>query len=177
MLQAISSLFENNVMKNECLGNDLAEDLEYRFNTMYTEPVDLALKRNMSVLEQLYKMYSGKFNLPGEYPKTISFKEWEQFCADSSITDLGFIDRNVRVVFVKSVHTGVDECGDKGSRMMNFAEFCHGLCWIASMIEPGKDLASSVQKFITGLGKLTNKKMERKLQQKDSAMSLPIDEN
>jgi hypothetical protein len=83
----------------------------------------------------VFKAYSGKFNLPNEKIKSMSFAEWGDLFFDSQLVSDGFIDRNVRIIFVRSQQTVVNEMADKSGRSMNFVEFLHGLCWTAGVAD------------------------------------------
>ena len=124
---AVSKLLDENIIPN----SDMVLQRDFRHDKMYVESVDVALKRNIGVIEALYKKYSGRENLPGEKPKTVSSMEWGMLCADAMLVDDGFIDRHIRVIYVRSIATAVDELHDKSFRSMNFCEFIHGICWIA----------------------------------------------
>ena len=144
---AVSKLLEENILPN----SDMVVQRNFRLQRMYVESVDVALKRNIGVIEALYKKYSGRENLPGEKPKTVSSGEWAMLCADANLVDDGFIDRHIRVIYVRSIATAVDELHDKSFRSMNFCEFVHGICWIASFLDDTNELSAVVQRLISRL--------------------------
>jgi len=145
--EALKMLLDKHIIPK----SDMVVQREFRTKRMYVESVDVVLRRNLGVLEALYKKYSGKTNLPNEKVKTVSSGEWQELCDDANLVDDGFIDRHIRVIYVRSIETAIDELHDKSFRSMNFCEFLHGICWIASFLDSDNDLSAVVQRMITRL--------------------------
>ncbi|GMH85835.1 hypothetical protein TL16_g10356 [Triparma laevis f. inornata] len=145
--EALKMLLDSHIIPK----SDMLVQREFRLKKMYVESVDVVLRRNLGVIEALYKKYSGKTNLPNEKNKTVSSSEWQELCDDANLVDDGFIDRHIRVIYVRSIETAIDELHDKSFRTMNFCEFLHGICWIASFLDSDNDLSAVVQRLITRL--------------------------
>ncbi|GMI30831.1 hypothetical protein TeGR_g3632 [Tetraparma gracilis] len=129
--EAVTKFIEEHCLRQ----SDLKALDEYRKDDVYTEEVDGVIRKNLAHLELVFKAYSGKFNLPNEKIKSMSFAEWGDLFFDSQLVSDGFIDRNVRIIFVRSQQTVVNEMADKSGRSMNFVEFLHGLCWTAGVAD------------------------------------------
>ncbi len=145
----VKSAVEKLLTEHVLAKSELKEHDDYKWKIMYTETVDMTLKKNKGLLEQVFQLYSGKANLPSEKPKTMSPSEWQQLFIDSELMSEGFIDRVVRVLYIRSKETSVDELQDRKARSMNFIEFVHGVCWTANALEPEKPLQGTLQRLIT----------------------------
>jgi len=160
--EAVEKLLSVNILGK----SDMKGLVEYKEGIMYTEEVDKVVKKNMPSLAAIFKVYSGKFNLPNEKDKTMSFVEWGELFFDCDLLADGFADRNMRIIFVRSQQTVVDEMKDKSSRSMNVVEFVHGVCWTAACegggeTGLGKGLGVLVQKLVNRFNqhlKLANRK-------------------
>ena len=144
--------FIDDVLRPE---SDLEEELGFRDSIIHTEKVDILFKRNMGVVDGLFEKYSGKTNLPGE-KKTCSYLEWSTFFGDSKLIDEGFVERNVRLAYVKSLPTPTRELHEPECRTMDKVEFIHGLCWTAACLtkEKGATYCGSVDDLCANLVRL-----------------------
>jgi hypothetical protein len=160
--EAVAKLLDDHILdKSDAVGLD-----GYKKDTIYNEEIDMIIKKNLVYLEQVYKAYSGKFNLPHEKEKTISYLEWTDLLYDSMLVSDGFVDRNIRVIYVRSQQTVVNELADKSGRSMNFVEYIHGLCWVAASMENGGSgtgtprLGPAIQKLVNRL--MQNLKLDQR---------------
>jgi len=146
--EAVDRLLQERVLPQ----SDLPPQKDYRHGIIYVEQVDLVLRRNLPLIEVLFKAYSGKTNLPNERVKTCSSGEWAEMCLDAELVDDGFIDRHIRVIYTRSIATCKDELHDNTFRSMNFTGFIHGICWLASFMDvTNGSLPSVLQKLLTRL--------------------------
>ena len=156
--EAVEKLLTEHVLP----ASDMKTQKVFRDGHIYTEAVDVVLRRNLGSLESLFSQYSGRFNVPGE-KGSVSYAEWNDMCVDGRLLDEGFIDRHIRVIYVKSIATCIDELHDKSFRSMDFCQFLHGLCWLSSFMDnTNTSLPAVLQRVITRLasfcGRSNNKK-------------------
>jgi len=113
--------------------SDLNAMTNFREEIIFTEKIDSIFKRNMGVFEGLFAKYSGKTNLPGQ-KKTTSYLEWQQLFTDSKLVDEGFLDRNIKLTFVKSLQLAISELNEKERRSMEITEMMIGVVWTAAVM-------------------------------------------
>jgi len=100
----------------------------WRWQRVYIcEEVDLVLKAHKSILDAVYKRFSGRFDKPGK-PKTMSLEEFQDVCNQSGLVNETFVSRNIDVCFNLAMMTQVDELSTRRHLQMSFVEFLEALC-------------------------------------------------
>lgn len=86
------------------------------------EDVDLVFKAHKSILDQVYKKYSGKKTLPGQ-KVFMCMEEFRDFCRDARLENERCTAREIDLAFSLAMMCQVDELYKKRHIEMSFVEF------------------------------------------------------
>jgi hypothetical protein len=100
---------------------------DWRAEKYLCEEVDLVLRANKSLFEVLYRVYSGKYTLPGK-KKFMSLDEFRTVCSHAGLVSDSFATREIDVCFCQAMETQVDELYKKRHVEMSFSEWLEGVC-------------------------------------------------
>lgn len=80
----------------------------FRQNKLWSEECDKIFKRNMANIKAIYKLYSGRYSMPGQ-PRHISVEEFYQCIIDSGVVNEHFGEREIKPIYSVSMMTQKDE--------------------------------------------------------------------
>lgn len=128
-LEAITKFF------NEDLGNYLKKfkSYEWREQRYFCEDVEYILKEYMEELEELFKMYSGKYTMPSK-PKFVSLEEFTDMITRSGVCKLNIANKDIGKFFNLSLQTEPDELENEKHMQMFNLEFYEAIARIADKV-------------------------------------------
>lgn len=107
---------------------------DFRNERLYTEEVDLVLKRHQVVLKALYSRYRLKPPGGGLRTKSVKLEGWLQFMQDASLIDSQFTLQDANLAFLWSRMAVLDEIKDYGRyTSLTFVDFLEALGRVADM--------------------------------------------
>ena len=92
--------------------------------------MDNLVKKNMNVLRDIYRKFSGREVMPNEEPN-MSFQEFIDLVTATRVVDESFGAREIGVIYNIAMITQVDEINKDRHTRMQFAEFVEALCRVA----------------------------------------------
>lgn len=120
--QTVSESFEK-------LGNDhflpiiMEHDTnKWRMEKYVCEDVDLVLRAHKSILDAIFKRYSGRKALPGQKP-FMSIEEYRMVINDANLQSSTFAAREIDICYSQAMMTQIDDLYQKRHLEMNFIEF------------------------------------------------------
>ena len=125
-LEAIQKFFD------EDIGKFLKRfhSYEWREKKYFCEEVEIILKDYAEGLDDLFKMYSGRYTMPSK-PKFVSLEEFTEMVSHSGILSLNIANKDIGKYFNLAMETQVDEI-DKDKHMQMFKlEFYEAIARIA----------------------------------------------
>ncbi|KAJ9524025.1 hypothetical protein QJQ45_022487, partial [Haematococcus lacustris] len=131
--EAVRLLLQNNIMANlPPAARHVSND--FRLNRLYTEEVDLLLKRHQVLLKALYSRYRLKPVGGGLRSKQVRLEGWLQLCTDAHLVDSGFTLQDAALCFLWSRMYVLDEVKDyQRYSSVTFVDFLEALARVADM--------------------------------------------
>jgi len=102
------------------------EQVDAFLRDFHTEEVDDVLIAHDSVLQEVYRLFSGRRGLPGQ-PNFMSMGEFEELLETIEAYDVEFPQRRAAFAFRMGMVTRPDELDDSRFQEMSFLEFQHAL--------------------------------------------------
>ena len=93
------------------------------------EEVDVVLKSYKPLLDNIFKLYSGRKSLPGQKP-FMCLEEFRQLCVDGKLIPEKLPTREIDSCFSLAMMVQIDELYEKRHIEMSFIEFLEALCRI-----------------------------------------------
>ena len=103
---------------------------KWRKSYYMIEEVDIVLKSYKPILENIFKIYSGKKSLPGQKP-FMCLEEFRQLCIDGKLIPEKLPTREIDSCFSLAMMVQVDELYEKKHIEMSFVEYLEALCRIS----------------------------------------------
>lgn len=107
---------------------------EWRENKYFWEEVEFILKEYSKELEELYKIYSGKYTMPSK-PKFVSLEEFVDMVSTSGVLSLNIVNKDIGKYFNLSIETQPDELDCDRHMQMFTLEFYEAIARIAEKLE------------------------------------------
>lgn len=107
---------------------------EWRHKKYFCEEVEIILKEYAEGLDDLFRMYSGRYTMPSK-PKFVSLEEFSEMVSHSGVLGLNIANKDIGKYFNLAMETEVDEL-DKDKHMQMFKlEFYEAIARIAEKVE------------------------------------------
>ena len=142
---AIHKYFKNNICKSkyeaiykfftEDIGNYLNnfKSYEWREQHYFCEEVEYILKEYTAELDELFKLYSGRYTMPS-MPKFVSLEEFSEMIAQSGVLKLNIANKDLGKYFNLSIQTESDELDNEKHMQMFTLEFYEAIARIADKV-------------------------------------------
>jgi len=131
--EAVEKLFEEHLIN---FMKKLDQNI-WRMGTYVCEEVDVVLKANKLILDNVFKSYSGKKALPGQ-KHFVSLEEFRELCNDIGLVKENFGQREIDQCYFQAMMTQKDELYQKRHTEMNFVEFLEALSRAIDTSNPEK---------------------------------------
>lgn len=105
----------------------------WRKTVLWKEENDLAIKRQYKVFQELYKIRSGRFAVPGA-ARFVSPTEFAEMIVAAGVITDHFSYKEIYPIWNLSMMTQVDEVYNDKHVNMNFAEFIEAICRVADKL-------------------------------------------
>lgn len=139
--------------------------VRFRNDYLLTEVVDKVVKRNLLVLERVFKAHSGTENLPLE-PVTMCLKEWIDVCEASGLSDAGLNERPTKLSYCRSKVLDINIFSDNATyKKMSFLEF------VEAVVRAAKFIRESLQMLEKSISRSTSKASMSPSPSKDKGLS------
>ena len=101
--------------------------MQWRYKNTMVELVDIVVKGYAKYFEQMFKVFSGKHNVPGQKPH-MEVDEFEMFVTVSGLLNDMLVARDISLIFNLSMMTQVDEVNKGRHCQATLLEFTEMFC-------------------------------------------------
>jgi NLR family CARD domain-containing protein 3 len=143
---AVHKYFRTKIWKSKCeaIQKFFNEDIgvflskfrsyEWREHKYFCEEVEFILKEYSEELEELFKMYSGRYTMPSQ-PKFVSLEEFGEMIANSGVLSLNLANKDIGKYYNLSLETEIDELENEKHMQMFTLEFYEAIARVAEKIQ------------------------------------------
>lgn len=107
---------------------------EWREQKYFCEEVEFILKEYSEELEELFKMYSGRYTMPSQ-PKFVSLEEFGEMIVSSGVLSLNIANKDIGKYYNLSLETEVDELENEKHMQMFTLEFYEAIARVAEKMQ------------------------------------------